>query len=85
MQGNLEQCHAIKFCVKLKKTKQEAYGMLQEAYMDEQMSQACFYLWFNEFSEGNEQVQDEIRSRALKSACKEENIEEVQRLEMQDF
>ena len=35
MQGNMEQYYAIKFRVKIKKTKQEAYGILQEAYEDE--------------------------------------------------
>ena len=54
--------------------------MLQEAYGDEQMSQASFYLWFNRFSEGNEQIEYEIRSGAPKNAHKEENIEKVQRL-----
>ena len=48
------------------------------------MSHASFYLWFNRFSEGNEQVEDEIRSGAPKSKHKEENIGEVQRLVMQD-
>ena len=62
MQGNMEQRYAIKFYVKLKKTKQEAYGLLKEAYGDERMSQASFYRWFNRFSEGNEQVEDEPRS-----------------------
>ena len=56
MQGNMEQCYTIKFCVKLKKTKQEAYKMLKEAYGDKQMNQASFYWWFNRFSEGNEQT-----------------------------
>ena len=50
----MEQCYTIKFCVKLKKTKQEAYKMLKEAYGDKQMNQASFYWWFNRFSEGNE-------------------------------
>ena len=49
----MEQRYAIKFCVKLKKTKQEAYGMLQEAYGDEHISEASFYRWFNRFFEGN--------------------------------
>ncbi|XP_064111478.1 protein GVQW3-like [Macrobrachium nipponense] len=84
MQGKMEQCYAIKFCVKPKKIKQEAYGMLKEAYGDEQMSQASFYHWFNRFSDGNEQVEDEPRSGAPKSARKGVNIEEVQRLVMQD-
>ena len=84
MQKNIEQRYTIKFCVRLKKTKQETYGLLKEAYGDEQMSQASFYPWFNRFSETNKQVEDEPRSGALKSARKEENIQEVRRLVMQD-
>ena len=48
------------------------------------MSQANFYRWFNRFFEGNELVKDEPRSGAPKSALKEENIQEVQRLVVQD-
>ena len=58
--------------------------MLKEAYGDEWISQASFYRWFNRFSETNEQVKHEPRSGAPKSASKEENIQEVQRLVMQD-
>ena len=78
----MEKRYAIKFCVKLKKTKQEAYGMLEEVHRDKQMTQQSFYWWFNKFFEGNEQVENEPRSRAPKSGRKEENIEGVQRLEM---
>ena len=84
MQKNIEQRYAIKFCVRLRKAKQEVYGLLKEVYGDEQMSQASFYRWFNRFSETNEQVEDEPRSGASKSASKEENIQEVQKLVMQD-
>ena len=84
MQKSIEQRYAIKFCVRLKKSKQEAYGLLKEAYGDEQISQASFYQWFNKFSETNKQVEDEPRSGAPKSACKEESIQEMQRLMMQD-
>ena len=58
--------------------------MLKEAYGDEQMRKASFYWWFNRFSDGNEQVEDEPRSGAPNSARKEENIEEVRRLVMQN-
>ena len=84
MQKNIEQRFPVKFCFRLKRTKQEAYELLKEAYGDEQMSQTSFYRWFNSFSGTNEQVEDEPRSRTSKSARKEENIQEVQRLVMQD-
>ena len=79
----MEQRYTIKFCVKLKKTKQEAYGLSKEAYGDEQISQASFYQWFSRFFKGNKQVEDEPRSRSVMSACKEEFMKEVQRLVMQ--
>ena len=82
MQKNIEQCYAIKFCVRRKKTKKEPYRLLKEAYGDEQMSQASFYRWFNKFSETNEKIEDEPRSEAPRSARKEGNIQEVQRLMM---
>ena len=84
MQKSMEQRYAIKFCVKLKKTKQEAYGLLKDSYGDVQMSQASFYQWLNRFFETNEQIEDKPRSGAPKNACKEENTQEVQRLVMQD-
>ena len=80
----MEQRYAIKFCVKLQKTKQETYAMLKDAYGDEQTSKATFYRWFNRFSEGNEQVEDEPRSGAPKNARKEENIQEVEKLVLKD-
>ena len=49
MQGNIEQRYAIKFCVKLTKTKQEAYEMLKEVNKDQRMRQASFYRWLNIF------------------------------------
>ena len=48
------------------------------------MSKATFYRWFNRFSEGNEQVEDEPRSGAPKNARKEENIQEVEKLVLKD-
>ena len=56
----------------------------QEAFGDQRMRQANFYPWFNRFSDGNENVEDEPRSRVPKIACTHENIEEVERLVMQD-
>ena len=58
--------------------------MLKEAYGDEQMSQASFYRWFNRFSDGNEQVENERRSGAPQTARKKKNIQEVEKVVMQD-
>lgn len=73
MQGSMEQCYAIKFSVKLKKTKLEAYEMLRKGYGDDLMSSASFYKWFNRFSEENKQVEDKPISGALIPLRKREN------------
>ena len=78
-----ELCYIIKFCVKLKKPKREAYLMLEEAYGDE-MNDPNKFLWFNRFFEGNEQVKDESRSGAPSSVRNEENVEEVRMQMLQD-
>ena len=52
---------------------------------DEQISKATFYWWFNRFSEGNGQVEeDEPRSEAPKNARKKENILEAEKLVLKD-
>ena len=58
--------------------------MLKEASGDEQTRKSKFLWWFNKFSEGSEQLEDESRSGAPKSARKEKNIQKVQKLMMQD-
>ena len=58
--------------------------MLKEASGDEQMRKSKFLSWFNKFSKGSEQLEDESRSGASKSARKEKNIQKVQKLMMQD-
>ena len=58
----------VKFCAKLKKTKQEATEILKKAYGDEQMSKTSFYRWFNKIFKGSEQVEDKPRLEAPKSA-----------------
>ena len=74
MQKNIEQRYAIKFCVRLNKAKQEAYGLLKKAYGDKLMHQASFYQWFNRFLETNKQAEDEPRFEAPKRACKEKTF-----------
>ena len=58
--------------------------MLKEAYGSEQMSQASFYRWYNRFSDGHEQVENQHRSGAIKIACNEKNIQSANKLVMQD-
>lgn len=48
------------------------------------MNQAMFYKRFKQFSDGQEQVEDEDRSRALKYMRTAENVEEVHKLVMKD-
>lgn len=43
MEKNLEQCYAIKFCVKLGKIATETLGMLKDAYGDAAMSRSTIF------------------------------------------
>ena len=47
------------------------------------MSQTSFYRWFDRFSHGHEQVEDEHRSGGPKIARNEKNIQSVEKLVMQ--
>lgn len=58
--------------------------MLKQAFGDELMGKSSFYRWFDRFSEGNDQVEDESRSGGPRNARKDATIEEVQRLVMKD-
>jgi len=43
MQENVEQCYAIKFCVKIKKSATETFASLTEAYGDATLSRTMVF------------------------------------------
>jgi len=62
MQENIEQRHAIKFCLKLNKSVTETFVSLTETYGDAALSRAVVGMWHKAFKEGQENVEDDPRS-----------------------
>ncbi|KFM65576.1 hypothetical protein X975_25174, partial [Stegodyphus mimosarum] len=62
MEQHLEQCYAIKFCVRLNKTTMETLGIFQEAFKEEAMSYAMIFMWHKRFKDGCGNVEDDDRS-----------------------
>ena len=54
MQENMEQCYAIKFCVKLNKSATETFASLTEVYGDATLSRTMVFKWHKAFKEGLE-------------------------------
>lgn len=80
MEKSLEQRYAIQFCVKLKKTPLETYGMLAEAYGDACLSRSQSNRWHKKFTEGREEVADEHREGRPSSSRCDENAARVRKL-----
>ena len=59
---NLEQCCAIKFCVKLNENATETYEKLKRAYGEHAVLRAQVFRWHKAFFGGRESVEDESRS-----------------------
>jgi hypothetical protein len=59
MQRSLEQCYAIKFCVKLGKSGSETLQLLRTAYGDAVLSSSQVLRWHKAFKDGREGVEDE--------------------------
>ena len=59
---NLEQCYAIKFCIKLSENATETYEKLKRACGEHAVSRAQVFRWHKAFLDGRESVEDEPRS-----------------------
>jgi len=72
MQENIEQRHAIKFCVKLNKSATETFASLTEAYGDATLSRTMVFKWHRAFKEGRENfettlvLEDQSRQQMIK-------------------
>ena len=58
---NLEQCCAIKFCVKLNENATETYEKLRRAYGERAVSRTQVFRWHKAFLDDRESVEDEPR------------------------
>ena len=62
MQENIEQCYAIKFCVKLNKSATDTFASLTKVYGDATLLRTMVFKWHKAFKEGRENVEDDPRS-----------------------
>jgi hypothetical protein len=59
MQENIEQRHAIKFCVKLNTSATETFVSFTEANGDATLSRTMVFKWHKAFKGGRENVEDD--------------------------
>ncbi|GFS85843.1 hypothetical protein NPIL_346461 [Nephila pilipes] len=78
MQHFKDQCHAIKFCVALKKTDAETVAILREAYGDNTISQNIVHRCHKMFREGREDTEDEDRSGRTSTSHSDQNVKETE-------
>jgi transposase len=62
MDGKIEQCICIKFCVKLHKSATKTLEMLREAFGEHSLSQTGVSEWHSRFKAGRVSVEDAERS-----------------------
>ena len=77
MPENIEQQHAIEFCVKLNKSATETFASLTEAYGDATLSRTMVFKWLKAFKEGRENVEDDPRSGRPILSTNDQNVEVV--------
>ena len=76
----MDQRICNKFCVKNKIKCADAFRMLTEAYGDTTLDRSNVYRWYNMFSEGPEDVNDEERAGRPNTSTIDENIDEVKKI-----
>lgn len=77
MQRSLEQRYAIKFCVKLGKSKAETFDMIKQAYPDVALPRSGVFRWHKAFLEGREEVADEDRAGRPSTSTNTDNATRV--------
>ena len=65
MSEEQEQSLCIKFCVKLGRNGVETFEMLRTAFGEQCLSLACIFEWHKIFKEGQDSVDDNLRSSRL--------------------
>ena len=75
-----EQRINLKFLVKLKKTPNKCYKLLQEAYGDNSLSRAHVFEWCKRFSEGRESTEDEQRPGRPVTVSTQETITKINQI-----
>ncbi|XP_014483896.1 PREDICTED: putative uncharacterized protein FLJ37770 isoform X2 [Dinoponera quadriceps] len=78
MQHNLEQRYAIKFCVKLGKSRSETLEMLRTAYGDAALPSAQAFRWHKAFKDGRDNIEDEQRAGCPLTSRTGDNVASVE-------
>jgi len=81
---NLEQCCAMKFCVKLNENATESYEKLKRAYGEHAVSRTQVFRCHKAFLDGRECVEDEPRSGRPCTSKTDDNVTKVRDLVRSD-
>jgi hypothetical protein len=76
-QNNLEQCYAMKFCVRLGEGATDTYEKIQTAFGNDSVSGAQVFPWHKDFVNGREKVEDEPRPGHPASEERSTNVDRV--------
>jgi hypothetical protein len=77
MDGKIEQCTCIKFCVKLVKSTFETLAVLHETFGEHSLSQTVVFEWHSCFKAGQLSVEDDKCSRQPSMSKTTENVERI--------
>jgi hypothetical protein len=75
MDGKIEQCVCIKFCVKLGKSATETLEMLGEDFGEHSISRSAVFEWHSRFKAGRVSVEDDKCSGRPNTSKTTENVE----------
>jgi hypothetical protein len=77
MDGKIEQCVCIRFCMKLGKSAVETLEMLYEAFEEHSLSWTAVFEWHSRFKAGRVSVEDDERSGRRSISKMTENVEKI--------
>jgi hypothetical protein len=84
MDGKIEQCVCIKFCVKLGKSATETLQMLHETFGEHSLSQTAVFEWHSHFKADRVSVEDDEGSGRPSTSKMTKNVEKIQELIHED-
>jgi hypothetical protein len=84
MNGKIEQCVCIKFCMKLGKFANKTLEMLRQAFGEHSSSQRAVFEWHSRFKAGRVSVEDEESSGRPRTSKTTENVDKIQELIHED-
>jgi hypothetical protein len=84
MDGKIEQCVCIKFCVKLGKSATKTLEMLREALGEHPLSQTTVFEWHSHFKAGQVSVEDDECSGQPSTSKTTGNVEKIREFMIKD-